>query len=224
VPLSSKSLKRPIPPQKAVAAFLKSMAKISRRTFPQWNKTLIAGVEECALSYDQRRALLDIHPFDDYYFAGLVALESVNIRAQFSSDEAAELLSQLAEQVDAAVHRTDRLVSDLVFVIINQIEVMAGIDKQKKPYDQAVKVILRRIGVDKIESTRHLMTEFIYRHTLGEPMALEVPQWWRTFNEKYLLSGPIERAPAEIRVEPHAAAAPSPVKRTARSLFQSSLA
>jgi len=200
------------------------MMKIGRRTFPAWSKTLTEGVEECALSYDQRRALLDIHPFDDYYFAGIVALEAANIRTLFAPAEAAELLSQLGEQVDAAANRTDRVVSDLVFVIINQIELAAGIDKQKKPYDQAVKVILQRIGLDKVESTRHLLSAFVYRHTLGEPLALEVPQWWGLFASKYVLSGPIERAPAEIRIEPQAAPAPPPVKRTARSLFQSSLA
>lgn len=185
---SSISPKPVIAPQKAVAGFLKDMNKVAQRTFPAWHETLAAGIEECALAYDQRRAVLEVHPLDDYYFAGIVALEAAKLRALFAPDEAAELLSQLGEQVDAVTERGDRVVSDLVFFIMGRVEIAAAADPQKMPYDQVVKAILQRLGIGKIEATAHLMTEILYRHSLGEPLALEVPHWWANFQRKYRLA------------------------------------
>lgn len=211
------SLKPTVEPKKAVARFLKDMTKIAKRSFPAWQKTLTAGIEECPLNYDQRRGILEIHPLDDYYFAGVVALEAAKIRTLFAPDVASELLSQLAEQIDAAAERTDRAVSDLTFFIISRIELVAGIDKSKMPYDQVIKVILQRLGVDKIEATRHLMTHTLYRHTLGEPLALGVPQWWKAFRAKYSISAEdIVHAPKEIRIEPPKVAKPVPAPNIPR--------
>ena len=177
-----------IEPKAAMAGFLKDMAKVAKRTFPEWHKTLTAGIEECPLGYDQRRAVLEVHPLDDYYFAGVVALEAAKLKLLFAPDAAAELMSQLGEQVDAVADRGDRVVSDLVFFIIGRVEVSSAIDQQKMPYDQVVKAILQRLGVDKIEATEHLMTEILYRHSLGQPLALEVPHWWTNLQKKYRLA------------------------------------
>ncbi|MBY0511528.1 MAG: hypothetical protein K2P94_15420 [Rhodospirillaceae bacterium] len=210
------SLKPTVEPKKAVARFLKDMAAVAKRSFPAWQKTLTAGIEDCPLNYDQRRGIFEIHPLDDYYFAGVVALEAAKIRALFAPDEASELLSQLAEQIDTAAERTDRTVSDFAFFIISRIELVGGIDKSKMPYDQVVKVILQRLGVDKIEATQHLMTQTLYRHTLGEPLALGVPQWWKAFRAKYSLDGDIAHAPKEIRIESAKPAKPSPPPKIPR--------
>jgi hypothetical protein len=195
------SLKPTIEPKVAVAGFLKAMLKAAAPVFPAWQKTLKAGIEDCPLNYDQRRAVLEVHPLDDYYFAGVVALEAVRIRALYAPDEAAELMSLLAEQVDARADRSDRVVSDLVFFIVSRLELAASIDKSKLPHDQVVKVILQRLGVDKIETTSHLMTHTLYRHSLGEPLALGMKEWWKAFQKKYALAGNIEPAPPEITVE-----------------------
>ncbi|MHB1204102.1 MAG: hypothetical protein ACYCZX_00930 [Rhodospirillaceae bacterium] len=172
-----------------MARFLKDIKKAAEKTFPKWQEVLVEGIEECPLTYDTRRAIFDIHPLDDYYFAGAVALEAAKIRQLFTAPEASELLSLVAESVDRAAERTDRVVSDLVFSIIGRIETLAA-DGQKKSYDQAVKVILQRIGLDHIEATAHLMTQALYRHSLGEPLALGVPNWWNTFHSKYDLTRP----------------------------------
>jgi hypothetical protein len=208
-----------IAPKVAIAGFLQDMEKVAKRTFPAWEKTLVTGLEECPLSYDQRRAVLEVHPLDDYYLAGVIALEAANIRMLFAPDEASELLSTLAEQVDTLAGRNDRAVSDLVFFIVNRIELVRGIDKQKMPYDQVVKAILQRLGVDKMEATHHLMTETIYRHNLGEPLALGVPYWWRNFQAKYKLPGDIDAGTDEIKVttlSPKAAQGPAPAARKPR--------
>lgn len=84
--------------------------------------------------------------------------------------------------------RGGRVVSDRVFFHIGRVEVATAIDQQKMPYDQVVKVILQRLGIDKIEATEHLMTEILYRHSLGQPLALEVPHWWTNFQKKCRLA------------------------------------
>lgn len=173
----------------AVARFLKHMSAAAKKTFPAWQKKLIEGLDDCKLSYDTQYALIDAHPLDDYYFAGVVAMEAAKIRRLFAPDEASELLSLIAEQVDEVAERQDRLVSDLVFFIVGRVEQAAHVDKQKMPHDEVVKALLQKLGVDRSEETVHLMRAVLYRHELGEPLALGVPQWWQTFRTKYSLEG-----------------------------------
>lgn len=174
----------------AVKRFLKDMKKAADKTYAAWLETLEDGIEDCPLTYDSRRAIFDIHPIDDYYFAGAVALQAAKIRPLFPAADADELLSLIGETVDAAAERNDRVVSDLVFFIVGRIETVAATDSQKKSYDQVVKVILQRIGIDSVEATAHLLTQPLFRHALGEPLALGVPDWWPRFHAKYALSPP----------------------------------
>lgn len=125
-------------------------------------------------------------------------MQAAKIRALFPAAEADELLGLIADTVDAAAERTDRVVSDLVFFIIGRIETVAAADSQKKAYDQVVKVILQRLGIDGIEVTAHLLTQPRFRHPLGEPLALGIPDWWTRFHGKYALSSP-GAAPVEIQ-------------------------
>ncbi len=206
--LGTTVMKPTVEPKVAVTRFLKHMAAAAGKTFPAWEKTLLEGLDECALTYDLRHALIEVHPLDDYYFAGTVALEAAKIRRLFAPDEASELLSLIAEQVDAAADRSDRLVSDLVFFIIGRLEQAANVDKQKTPHDEVVKALLQKLGVDRTEKTMHLMRTVLYRHELGEPLALGVPQWWQLFRAKYALTGkpeiPVHALPPK---EPRRAAA-----------------
>ena len=167
---------------------MSDMATVAKRTFPRWHATLAEGIEGCPIDAETRRGVLDVHPLDDYYFAGVVALEASKIRQLFETEEADEILGQIGDQVDAAAGRSDRVVSDLVFAIAGRVETVMNTKKEKMPYDQVVKAILQRIGVDKVEATEHLMTEALYRHTLGEPLARGVPQWWNTYRKKYALT------------------------------------
>ena len=98
------------------------MATAAKRTFPAWHETLVAGLEECALGYDDKRTVIEVHPLDDFYFAGVVALEASKIRQLFSDEQAGDLLSIIGEQVDAVAGRKDRVVSDLVFSIIGKVD------------------------------------------------------------------------------------------------------
>ena len=171
----------------AVSHFLSEMNSVAARTYPAWQRLLLDGLSEHALSYDESRGLLEIHPIDDYYFAGVVALDAVRIRDIYSPAEATELLGEIGDQVDAAAGRRDRVVSDLVFLMLGRLNVSAGNRQTQTPYDQIVKTILQQIGLDKIEATQDLMRDKAFRHLLGEPLAVGVPQWWRAFHTKFSL-------------------------------------
>lgn len=194
----------------AVARFLKHMNTAARKTFPSWEKTLTEGIDDCALNYDTRYALLEVHPLDDYYFAGVVALEAAKIRRLFPPRQASALLSEIADHVDDAAERKDRVVSDLVFFIIGHLEQITS-DPQKMPHDQVVKVILQKLGFEQAEAARHLMNAILYRHTLGEPLALGVPRWWELFHSKYALT--TDEAPSPPQPATEASTVPPPPTR-----------
>ena len=199
--IGAPALKPAVAARAAVASFLKHMAVACRKTFPAWQKRLLDGLDECALSYDTQYALIDAHPLDDYYFAGVVALEAAKIHRLFAPEEAAELLAAIGEQADHAAGRTDRLVSDLIFFIIGRVQRTAGADTPKMPHDEVVRALLQKLGVDRSEETLHLMRAVLYLHELGEPLAVGVPQWWQSFRARNTLTSSPEAAPLSTAAE-----------------------
>lgn len=203
----------------AVAYFLGEMLSASARTYPAWSRVLDEAFGECALGYDDRRALFEIHPIDDYYFAGVVALECARMRGHYNPSEATEILGEVGEQVDAAAGRQDRIVSDLVFFILGRIELGAGVDRMKAPHDKVVKAILQQMGVDKIERTREMFRDKALRHLLGEPLALGVPQWWKAFQARFILyweKPEVAELPEDEMLAPRATPAPAVAPRRRR--------
>jgi hypothetical protein len=171
---------------KAVDGFLASMRRAAERTFPAWLAVFKDGLEDCRLSYDARHAVFDGHPMEDLYFAAVVGLETARIRNVFEASEANDLLSVIAERVDAVAERPDRLVSDLVFHIVSHVDVGTA-ESQEKPHDRVIAILLARMGITAAQATRHLMTDILFRHHLGEPLAVQIPLWWPTFKRKYVL-------------------------------------
>ena len=107
------------------------MATVAKRSFPRWHATLAEGIEGCPIDAETRRVVLDMHPLDDYYFAGVVALEAGKVRHLFDTQSANEILAEIGERVDAAASRTDRVISDLVFSIIGRVETVMNTQKEK---------------------------------------------------------------------------------------------
>jgi hypothetical protein len=191
-------------------AFLEAYGGGGPKDISSLAEKLIEGLDDCKLSYDTQYALIDAHPIEDYYFAGVVALEAAKIRRLFAPDEASELLSLIAEQVDAVAERKDRIVSDLLFFMVGRVEQAAHVDQQKMPHDEVVRALLQRMGVDRSEETLHLMRAILYRHELGEPLALGVPQWWQMFRTKYALAGKLENSWVSSPATPSPAARKAP--------------
>jgi hypothetical protein len=174
----------------AVAHFLQAMEAVAARTYPNWSAILNARLSDCTLSFEDQRALIDRHPIDDYYLAGIVALEAARMRHSYTPAEADEILGEIGEQVDGVAGRMDRVVSDLVFDILGQIELGSGVDRMKMPHDKVVKAILQHMGFKKNDFTRELLFDVGFRHSLGEPLALHVPQWWKAFREQFIIHWP----------------------------------
>ena len=203
--------------KEAVAHFLTAMMGVSARLYPAWLKILNDALAECSLDFDERRNLFEMHPLDDYFFAAVVALETAKLRGLYTPLEAAELLSEIGEQVDAKADRTDRVVSDLVFLMLGRIDLGAGMERMKAPYDKAVKTVLQHLGIGKIAATRKLLGDVGLRHMLGEPLALGVPQWWKAFQVKFRIywSEPEPVYMEEDEVGP-VTEAPTPTRRKLR--------
>lgn len=168
-----------------IATFLADMTTAARKTYPFWHKTLINGVIDVAPEGSELyRQLIEYQPLDDYYFAGVVALEGAKIRRYIEPSLAGDFLIDLAAQVDKASGRPDRIVSDLVFFMMSRVEVESGLDVLTMPYDKIVHLLLQRIGLDRNETSLPLMSDFAFRHTLGEPLARGVPAWWKAYAVK----------------------------------------
>jgi hypothetical protein len=208
--------------REAVSYFLSEMNSVAARTYPAWNRVLLDGLSEYDFSYDESRALLEVHPLDDYYFAGVVAMDAARIRMYYSQTETTELLGEIGDQVDQAAGRQDRVVSDLVFKMISRVGLNAEYDPSKAPYDKIVKTILQQMGIQKNPSTRPLLNDKGYRHLLGEPLATGVPQWWQSFHTKFSLyweePEEINEDELDMALDALAAstAAPAPTRRRAR--------
>ena len=176
----------------------------------------MTGVQTCALPicglpYDSRRAVLDIHPLDDYYFAAAVGKEAAQIRTLFDAEAAMDLLAEIAERVDEAANRKDRLVSSLVFDIVPHVE-LSNLHPHRQAHDEAVALILRRLNFDTTPATRALLGDMLFRHHLGEPLALGIPSWWMNFRATFTLTK------AQALTTPVRPALPK-TRRVARSLM-----
>ena len=125
--------------------------------------------------------------------------------------------------MDTAAGRQDRVISDLVFLVLGRIDLNTGVDLMKTPYDKVVKSILQLMGLNKIEAAKGLMRDKGFCHMLGEPLALSVPEWWRSFQAKFALywDPPDEMAEEETEMALQALAAanaapPAPVRHGGR--------
>lgn len=171
--------------KKLIADFLKAMITAVEKTYPDWSSVYIDGVRDYAPEgSEDHRQVIDIQPLDDFYFAGVVALEAAKIRRYLEPTLAGDLLMELAAQVDTAAGRRDRIVSDLVFFMLGRLELESGLHVLTMPYDKVIQMMLQRIGVDRIEATRPLMADFAFRHSLGEPLARWIPDWWKAQSQK----------------------------------------
>jgi len=203
-----------VTPAEAVTSFLGTMSANATRTSAGWLKTLGTGLEDCGIGYEARYDFFEKTPVEDYYFAGIVAMEAARIRTLFAPAEANAILAEIAEQVDRHARRPDRVLSEMVFELIGRINVSSTPTQQKKPYDIAVKVILEKLDFHANETTEPLMHDKAFRLALSEPLAVGFRDWWSALQERFVLY-----LPPEVEEEPEddqtllRQAAPAPLKR-----------
>jgi hypothetical protein len=204
-----------VTPAEAVTSFLATMSANATRTSAGWMKTLGTGLEDCGVGYEARYEFFEKTPVEDYYFAGMVAMEAARIRALFPPAEANAILSEIADQIDRHARRPDRVLSEMVFELMGRINVSRTPAQQKKPYDITVKVILEQLELHANDTTESLMRDKAFRLALGEPLAIGVRDWWSALQERFELYLPPEKEeePAEDEHIVPQKAATAPVKR-----------
>ena len=152
-------------------------------------------------AYDARRAVFEIQPIADYYFAGVVGMEAAKIRILYATPRTRPNCWRSSPNGSTPPpNRTDRLVSDLVFDVISQIRIAQAPEQHKLPHDEVVRVVLERLGLRTTLEARHLLDDLLFRHHLAEPLACNVPQWWVPFRAKFTL---IREGAAVVTASPH---------------------
>ena len=199
--------------EEAAKSFLGTMASTAAKTSGLWRQQFENGLADC-LGADARKQFFDLYPVEDYYLTGVVALEASRIRQVYTPAESNELLAAIGDQLDVAAGRHDRVMSDMLFDLIGRIEAENTASQQKKPYDRVTKAILRHLDLHQNDATRDLMSDKAFRHALGEPLAVGIQDWWRAFQQKFVLYIPPEPEPEEP--EESFAPAPAPVEQPRR--------
>lgn len=146
-----------IAPDAAVEKFLVDMRVTAERSYGAWMQVLDSGFAKTALSAADRRALLKPHPLEDYFYAGLIGLQTAAVRESFAPAVAEALLRQVALKVDEATGRCDRIISNMVFIIFGRIRRNGDLGLRVARQDVVTDVILERLAIDRMKSTRQLM-------------------------------------------------------------------
>jgi hypothetical protein len=173
----------------AAQQFLANISGVCMRTFPAWQRAIDGALADQLSVASGAVDTAALYPLDDLYFTGLAAYEASRLPALYGPAEADTVIVAVADQLDRAVHRTDRVMSDMFFEILARLNLM-NVVEEKRPYDKIIKVILRRLDFDKTEAGRVLLADKGFRHGLAEPFALHAPQWWEKFKAKFVLHDP----------------------------------
>jgi hypothetical protein len=176
-----------IAPEAAVQKFLVDMRLAGERSYRSWKQALDDGFAKTSFSPADRLALLKPHPLEDYFFAALIGLQAATVRESFTPTVAEALLRQVALQVDEAAGRSDRIVSNMVFIIFGRIRKNKDLGRDVPPSEVVTDVILERLAIDRMKATRHLMSDAAYRESLRAPVdTREI--WWRAFADLYTVN------------------------------------
>ena len=130
--------------------------------------------------------MIDQHPTEDFYFAGVVALTAYRIREFYPALVCEALMREIALQLDPAVGRSDSTISNVAFTILGRVR-KAREAERFCDHDQAVETILERMGIPQHAIARSIVTSLATRQKLAEPLALAAPTWWDAFTGLYLV-------------------------------------
>lgn len=197
--MSALNSKFSIAPEAAVQKFLVDMRLAADRLCRGWKQALEDGFAKTSVSPVERRELLKPHPLEDYFYTGLIGLQATAVREQFPPTVAEALLRQIALQADAAVGRSDRIISNLVFIIFGRIRKNKDVGLNVPAHEVVTDVILERLAIDRMGATRHLMRDATYRKALAAPMTDRVI-WWDAFSELYLVKVSLQPLPRRSRL------------------------
>ena len=181
------SAKHAISPRQAVKRFLYDVVEVVEKTYPVWEKRLVAFLEDTPLDFEEKRKMIEIHPVRHYYYAVVVGLESAKIRSLFPTEIAEDLLAEINELIDKIAGRTDHLVSDLVFDILQRVQVTDA-DDTKKAHDIAMKRIADLLHLTTTDAIKDLTKDVVFRQEMGQHIAMSMRHWWKAFKNSRQLA------------------------------------
>ena len=180
-----------VPYATAARQFLITMQGSAARTFPQWSRNLEDGMSEHGLALPEGGLGAKV-PLDDYYFVGYAALEASKLSELYPPAEATTLVTEIGDQIDSVSGRFDRVMSDLFFQILGRLNIMclSAAQQERRPHDSIVKVLMKALQLGKTDAAQSLIADKALRHTLAEPFALHLKNWWKPFKDQFVLYQP----------------------------------
>ena len=171
----------------AVADFLRDMKRICDRQFPEWLNRLKGHIEASYLVFDHKRALIEKHDLEMYFYCAIVASEAIKVFKLFERAPADELMSDINDQIDLALGRNGRAAADLVFDMLRTLK-RSQYEEMLKPHDQVMKWIIRLLELDVSEETKAISDDLVFRQQMAEPLAACYVHWWLGFKETHRLA------------------------------------
>lgn len=168
----------------AVRTFLDDMKRICDMEFPVWKEHLVGYVSQSDLEGDRRYDILSLHDLELYFCTAAIAIEAIKVFELFESAIAEEIMSELNEQIDRALGRQGRAAADLCFDMFRTLK-LAERNENLQPHDQAVKWIIRLIGLEKSGLTQDMTEDIVFRQDMAEPLAKCYRQWWLGLKDEY---------------------------------------
>ena len=187
----------------AAELFLYDIAETVEKSYPIWAHRLANFLDDTPLSLEDKRGLLEAHPLRYYYYAAIVAMEAAKIRTLYQDDIAEDILADINESIDAVADRSDRLVSDLVFDIMQRVRI-ADSDDTKKSHDIVMKRISELLHLHTLEDTKELVNDIVFRQDMAQPIAVSMRHWWKGFKSCRQLAQTVPAQTPQLvaRVEP----------------------
>src|SRR6202012_5193562 len=106
------------------------------------------------------RQFLERQPLEDFFFAGVVAVNAFRIREFYPALVCEALMRELAFQIDPGVRRSDSKIPNLAFIILGRIR-KAHDAENFCDHDQAVETILERAGIPQHAAAATIMTDLM---------------------------------------------------------------
>ena len=164
----------------AAKRFLSDVVEVVEKTFPVWEKRLATFIEETPMDFEEKRKMLEVHPIRHYFFAAVIGIEISKIRSLFQTEVSEELLADINELIDELAGRSDQLVSDLVFDIMQRVKSIES-DDTKKAHDIAMKRIAELLHLNTLDATKALTNDIVFRQEMAQPIAASMRHWWKAF-------------------------------------------
>lgn len=179
--------KHTVEAREAAKRFLYDVVDVVEKTYPVWEQRLTTFLEDTPMVFDDKRRFVEVNPLRHYFYAAVVAIEASKIRSLYPVELAEELLADINDLIDKLAGRSDQMVSDLVFDLMQRLRV-TEIDETRKPHDVAMKRISELLQLTTMESTKDLTKDVVFRQEMGQPLAVSTHHWWKAFKASQQLA------------------------------------